>query len=70
MTAPKPDNIAPDGYLWVCHACGKTETDRYGEKGGWDESCMLNCALHKPEDLMFNEAGTRVISIAPHVRLA
>lgn len=60
------DNIAPEGFVWVCHACGKTETDKYGMKGGWDEACMLNCSLQKPEDLKFNDFG-RVTAIAPFV---
>lgn len=40
------DQHAPDGFVWVCHACGKTTKDRYGSDRGWDESCMLNSALH------------------------
>jgi len=43
------DRMAPDGFLWVCRACGKTATDRYGIEGayspGWDESCILNSDL-------------------------
>ena len=39
------DNIAPVGRIWVCRACGKTARDKYGESGGWDESCMLNAVL-------------------------
>lgn len=34
--------IAPDGQLWVCGACGKSGKDRV--KVG-DESCFLNAIL-------------------------
>ena len=40
-------NIAPPGWLWQCGACGRKTRDRYGEEGGWDESCMLNATLVK-----------------------
>lgn len=40
-------NIAPPGWIWRCGACGKKTRDRYGEAGGWDESCMLNSTLVK-----------------------
>ncbi len=38
---------APEGQVYVCGACGKTSTTRYGldAKNGWDESCMLNAVL-------------------------
>lgn len=49
--APMPTevvgNLAPRGWIWQCGACGKRANDRYGETGGWDESCMLNCTLVK-----------------------
>lgn len=45
----KSERFAEKGQLWVCGACGKTHTDRYGIEGkgspGWDESCMLNAVL-------------------------
>jgi hypothetical protein len=49
------NRLAPNGYLWVCHACGKTASDRYGieHMDGWDESCMLNSALHRIDLLVF-----------------
>lgn len=41
--------LAPEGAVWVCGACGKTHTDRYGIEGkgarGWDASCALNAIL-------------------------
>jgi hypothetical protein len=46
------DRVAPEGHMFVCTACGKTSTTRYGIDGersrGWDESCMLNAVLCRP----------------------
>jgi hypothetical protein len=41
------DFKAPDGWVWVCGACGKTSLTHYGigNKNGWDESCMMNAYL-------------------------
>lgn len=36
---------APDGYHFLCAACGKTAKDRFAAPGGWDESCSLNAIL-------------------------
>lgn len=40
---------APEGTVWVCGACGKTSTTKYGFDGtadrGWDVSCMMNAVL-------------------------
>lgn len=50
----KGTDIAPEGTVWVCGACGKRARSRYGfDEGrrstaldaGWDESCMLNAIL-------------------------
>lgn len=47
------NRMAPEGFIWVCAACGKTAQDRYGLNGihsrGWDESCMLNAVLRPTE---------------------
>lgn len=61
------DNIAPEGKLWVCLACGKTAKDQFGEEGGWDESCTLNSYLYSESELERNADG-RVTAIkgAPH----
>lgn len=41
--------FAPPNTIWVCAACGKTHTDRFGLEGqgdfNWDESCALNAIL-------------------------
>lgn len=41
------EEIAPEGKIWVCGACGKTSRGDYGTGSdyGWDESCMLNAVL-------------------------
>ncbi len=44
---------------WVCTACGKTSSTRYGFDSeqrqvadpGWDESCMLHAMLCEPAPL-------------------
>lgn len=40
---------APPGQVWVCGACGKTSSTKYGISGprsrGWDEACVLNAVL-------------------------
>lgn len=52
------DNIAPEGKIWVCQACGKTAVDRYGSERGWDESCMLNSSLtDKPRGVILDSHG-------------
>jgi hypothetical protein len=48
---------APSGQIYVCGACGKTSSTRYGfDKNerqvadpGWDESCMLHAVLCSTE---------------------
>ena len=59
--------FAPEGYLWVCCACGKTAEDLYGLEGKysylWDESCMLNASLFSKEELIYDERGERVVGL-------
>jgi hypothetical protein len=59
--------FAPNGYVWVCMACGKIHTDKYGMEGegtvGWDESCMLNSSLFRRDQLVFSEDSGRVVEI-------
>lgn len=61
--------IAPIDAIWVCSACGKTHTDRYGIDGegshGWDESCMLNAVLCKRGNI---KPGDRVTHAAEPFR--
>lgn len=49
------NKIAPEGYIFVCAACGKKSKDIFGHQKidkGWDESCMLSAVLchEKPRD--------------------
>lgn len=51
--------MAPDGSVFVCSACGKVSTTRYGFTGsdpgpytstaspGWDASCAMHAVLIK-----------------------
>lgn len=58
--------IAPEGKMWVCHACGKTVKDRYGQRGSsWDESCFLNSALYDETLLIYGDNGrvTRILEV-------
>ena len=45
---------APDGYMWVCAACGKLSKERTGQHSeasyGWDASCFINAVLVKEND--------------------
>jgi hypothetical protein len=52
-------DYAADGQVYVCGACGKTSSTRYGfdangrtvSAHGWDESCALNAILCFAEQL-------------------
>jgi len=43
------NEIAPEGQIYICGACGKRSKSLYGIDdaidSGWDESCMLNAVL-------------------------
>lgn len=42
------NQIAPDGQIWECRACGKKSRDRFGNYAlnrGWDEACVMNARL-------------------------
>ena len=57
------NQLAPDGQVYVCGACGKRSQDRYGDKAidhGWDESCVMNSFLVYEDSLEFDDNG-RVI---------
>lgn len=47
---PNYPQVAPEGQVFVCGACGKTAKNRDGDRRddgyySWDESCMLNAVL-------------------------
>ena len=53
-------NLAPEGWLWVCLACGKTSYDLYGRRAlnyGWDESCALNAKVFEKSQLIYGDDG-------------
>ena len=59
-------DVAPEGMVFVCGACGKRSKDIYGNQAisrGWDESCALNCNLYAEKDLLLDKEGLRVIAI-------
>jgi len=50
----KGTDLAPEGQVWICYACGKKSRTKYGFdvtgqraaiNRGWDESCMMNAVL-------------------------
>lgn len=48
LCKPPPDYPmeAPDGQVFVCHACGRLSKSLIGDGStGWDESCMMNAVL-------------------------
>jgi hypothetical protein len=52
--------VAPEGFVYVCIACGKRSRDKYGDQAsdyGWDESCMLHAHLARECDLVFDDSG-------------
>lgn len=58
------DDVAPEGHVFVCLACGKRSRDRYGNQPlnrGWDVSCVLNSEMFPIERLVMGNG--RVISI-------
>ncbi len=70
------NKTASEDNLFVCCACGKTSTTRYGfdesnrstASPGWDESCMMNAQEFPKDSLVWNEGRTRVVKVdAPEV---
>ena len=67
-------DTARDGHLFVCCACGKVSTTRYGFDAttnkstaapGWDESCMLNAREFSVDRLEWDRHGARVVKVLP-----
>lgn len=64
-----PNQIAGEGEIFVCSACGKRSKDLYGNQAidsGWDESCMLNAVLCDESTLVMKDG--RVIKAQPKVK--
>lgn len=59
------NEVAKEGFVFVCGACGKRSKDRFGFQKidrGWDESCMLNSDQYPEAALEFGSNG-RVVRI-------
>ena len=50
--------LAREGTIWLCHACGKMNKDRY--KVG-DESCYMHAVLVREDSIGRDDSG-RVVS--------
>lgn len=62
------NEVAPEGQVWVCGACGKRSKDRYGFQKidrGWDESCFLNSVLCLESSLVFQDGRVIKADAAP-----
>ena len=58
------NEVAPEGKVFVCMACGKRSQDLFGEQKidkCWDESCMLNAVMVDVSKLRI--ANGRVVEI-------
>lgn len=59
------NKVAPEGFVFVCMACGKRSRDRYGDQAidpGWDVSCMLWSRLLPVDAITLGPDG-RVVKI-------
>ena len=55
-----PNEVAPEGQVYVCTACGKRSKDRYGDQkidDGWDASCMVCALLSYEKGIELDEHG-------------
>jgi len=55
-----PNEVAPEGQVYVCTACGKRSKDRYGDQKidqGWDVSCSICALLSYEKDIKLDEHG-------------
>jgi len=57
LNAKMGNTRAPEGTVFVCTACSKTSSTRYGgcyEENSpmWDESCMLHALLVRTADIL------------------
>lgn len=63
-----PNEIAPQGAVFVCGACGKRSRDKYGTAAidkMWDSSCMLHAVLCDEASLVFDPESGRVVKAEP-----
>lgn len=60
------NEIAGEGQVFVCDACGKRSKDKYGNQAidaEWDASCMLHAILCDEKSLVIENG--RVIKAEP-----
>jgi hypothetical protein len=54
------NQVAGEGQVFICSACGKRSHDRYGEQpisSGWDESCMMHSVLVIESSVILDRFG-------------
>lgn len=64
-------DLAPEGHIWVCMACGKTSKTKYGfdqdnnrvAMRGWDVSCAINSQLFPESHIAERDQNGRVTKI-------
>lgn len=52
------NEVASEGQVYVCAACGKRSKDIYGKQkidSGWDISCTMHAILCKLDSLLFKD---------------
>lgn len=59
-----PKELAPEGAIWVCAACGRYGKDRW--RIG-DESCGMKAVLCREDSLLFVEGDSRAMGALPFV---
>ncbi len=57
-----PEELAPDGQVWVCQGCGNFNVDR-GKVG--DIDCYINTMLMDRKLLIVNEEGLAIGTMEP-----
>lgn len=54
MSTNLPQDLAPNGAIWVCSCCGKYGKDRYTIG---DESCFMHAVLCREDSLLLGDNG-------------
>ena len=65
------NRVSSPGHLFVCCACGKVSTTKYGfdasgrstASPGWDESCMLSAQEFPESQITWNVGHTLAVEI-------
>jgi hypothetical protein len=62
------NQVAPQGQVYVCGACGKRSRDEYGDQPinrGWDVSCVLNALLCYEDKIVVDPVTNLVTQVPP-----